>query len=207
MKKLITRWLMNFGWLSARWYEITQRLSPNDKMAELEDYPSLEEIAEDGSDLVYQYDPVVFDSIHHPRHTQWLLENPPEERETGKPGLFEPRGGGDCDDSASWWIAVLHRNQKNLGIKRLALGAIFYEDGAGKVVGHAVCLFEDAKGVAHVGNWYGNRPQRYGGRSMSSGLKHFCLQNGYKIVGGFILHVREVDDGDMIKFGKVEKLK
>jgi hypothetical protein len=208
VKKTIIRFLAGFGWFSARWYEITQRLSPKDKMSEIAvDYQNLDEVAADGKDLVYQYDPTVFDSIHHPRHTQWLLENPPESKTKDKPGLMEPRTGGDCDDSASWWIAVLNKNQEKLGIKRLALGCIFYTDKSGKDVGHAVCVFEDGQGVAHAGNWYGNRPQRYGGLSMAAGLKHFCLQNDYKIVSGFLLHVKSVDDGDFIKFGKVEKLK
>ena len=208
MKKMLTKMLMNFGWFSARWYEITQRFSPEEKMSEIAvDYQTLDEVAEDGKQLVYQYDPKILDGVHHPRHTQWLLENPPEVKTSDKPGLLEPRTGGDCDDSASWWIAVLNKNQEKLGIKRLALGCIFYEDKAGVIGGHAVCVFEDGQGVAHAGNWYGNRPQRYGGNSMAAGLKHFCLQNGYEIIGGFLLHVKNVDDVDMITFGKVEKLK
>jgi hypothetical protein len=194
------------------WYWFTQLLAPDDKKLPIpSNYRSFEEITQDLKGLPYEYDPDIvkglnFDSIHHPRHSYWLAMAGLGTND-GKPDFFEPRRGGDCDDSASAWCACVWKNRKRLGIKDVYFGVIAYFKTDDKGAAHAVCVLEHEDGrCAHVGNWYGNVPQYTPDNTPERALRHFVEQNDYRERGGALLKIKGMTGDDRLVFGRAQVL-
>jgi hypothetical protein len=109
---------------------------------------------------------------------------------------------GDCDDHAIYWCAALIKSKL---ASKVWLG--FYHminEESGEITGHAVCVFADHSNVLHWADY--RNPRKI---SKVVGPRDFMIQSAYsygkKAIKGAIILIKELDENDTPKFGKITR--
>jgi hypothetical protein len=182
--------LYHFAGLVKPYYWSTMKLSALstvDRRSPVPVFASIEDATRAGNQLHYVSDPAIYDNIHHPQHTQWLIEHP-------------TLGGGDCDDSASWWCRAVY-----LLVDRVWFSFLTWRKDK-KSLSHAICVFRQGTTYYHVGNWYRNKPQVCpDAKTPVDAAAFFATQiKGVQVEGAAAIRVRGYEADDSLLFGDVQ---
>lgn len=182
----MTGWFYRFAFLVKPYYWATMKLSAG-KRSRVPVFKSITEATQSSAKLRYVADPKSYDNLHHPQHTQWLIEHP-------------DAGGGDCDDYASWWCRAAFPL-----VDKVWFGFLTWRVGH-KDYSHAVCVYRLGTTYYHVGNWFKGAPQIcFGAHTPLDALAFFASQvKDAKRVGEAVIEVKGYEKDDALVFGDVQ---